>query len=51
MALGAVIKVNASIKFKKQRHQQVSFEIELWGILVKTGHSLFNQVLKCLSFQ
>lgn len=38
MALrGAVIKVKKSIKFKKQRHQQVSFEPELWGILAKTA--------------
>lgn len=32
---GAVIKVKKSINFKKQRHQQVSFEPELWGILAK----------------
>lgn len=41
-------KVNKNTKFKNQRHQQFSFQLEL-GMLAKAGYSLFNQVLKCLS--
>lgn len=46
----SITKVNKNITLKMQRHQQVSFELEL-GMLAKTRHSLFYQVLKYLHFQ